>query len=377
MKYTDKNPPIQCFMRQSSWYKGAGTVPVRGVLWHSTGANNPWLKRYVQPDDNAPDKAKMLEMLGKNKNGNDWNHISRQAGVHAWIGKLASGEITTIQVGPWDKKAWGCASGPKGSCDNGWIQFEICEDALADRAYFDKVYREAVELTAYLCKLYGLNPKGTVSYNGVTVPVILCHQDSYQLKLGSNHGDVYHWFKKYGKTMDDVRNDVAALLGQTTAPAVPSTKPAAEALYRVQVGAYKQKPNADAMLAKLKAAGFEGFTTKVGELYKVQVGAYKDSVKAENFRQTVKQAGFPAMVVKALTGPQEGPQEGFKPYRVQVHTPVLNVRQEASTGAVKVGSVRQGEVLTIVEESTGPGAKLWGKVENKNGWISLDFVKKV
>jgi len=190
MKYTDKNPPIQCFMRQSSWYKGAGTVPVRGVLWHSTGANNPWLKRYVQPDDNAPDKAKMLEMLGKNKNGNDWNHISRQAGVHAWIGKLASGEITTIQVGPWDKKAWGCASGPKGSCDNGWIQFEICEDALADRAYFDKVYREAVELTAYLCKLYGLNPKGTVSYNGVTVPVILCHQDSYQLKLGSNHGDV-------------------------------------------------------------------------------------------------------------------------------------------------------------------------------------------
>ena len=214
MKYTSKNPPMQCFMRQSTWYKGAGTVSVRGVLWHSTGANNPWLKRYVQPDDNAADRAKMLELLGVNKNGNDWNHISHQAGVHAWIGKLASGEVTTIQAGPWDKKAWGCASGSKGSCNNGWIQFEICEDALTDRAYFDKVYKEAVELTAYLCKLYGLNPKGTVSYNGVTVPVILCHQDSYQLKLGSNHGDVLHWFKRYGKTMDDVRNDVAALLGQ-------------------------------------------------------------------------------------------------------------------------------------------------------------------
>ena len=58
MKYTDKNPPIQCFMRQSSWYKGAGTVPVRGVLWNSTGANNTWLKRYVKPDDNAPDIQK-------------------------------------------------------------------------------------------------------------------------------------------------------------------------------------------------------------------------------------------------------------------------------------------------------------------------------
>jgi uncharacterized protein YcbK (DUF882 family) len=51
------------------------------------------------------------------------------------------------------------------------------------------------------------------------VPTILCHQDSYQLKLGSNHGDIYHWFKKYGKTMDDVRKDVAKLLGITSTSA--------------------------------------------------------------------------------------------------------------------------------------------------------------
>lgn len=212
MKYTEKTPPLQCFMRQSTWYKGAGAVVPKGVLFHSTGANNPNLKRYVQPDDNASDKAQMLALLGKNTAGNDWNHEYREAGVHAWIGKLADGTVTTIQVGPWDKKAWGCASGSKGSCNNGWIQFEICEDALNDKAYFDKVYQEAIELTAYLCNLYGFNPHGTVNYNGVTVPVILCHQDSYQLKLGSNHGDVLHWFPKFGKTMADVRNDVAALL---------------------------------------------------------------------------------------------------------------------------------------------------------------------
>lgn len=225
MKYTTQNPPMKCFMRQSSWYKGAGTVAIRGILWHSTGANNPTLKRYVQPDDNATDRAQMLELLGVNNYHNDWNHIARQAGVHAWIGKLANGEVTTVQVGEWEKKAWGCGSGNKGSCNNGWIQFEICEDALTDRAYFDKVYREAVEVTAYLCKLYNLNPKGTVTYSGVKVPVILCHQDSYKLGLGSNHGDVYHWFNKFGKTMDDVRNDVAALLGQTvaTAPATSAT----------------------------------------------------------------------------------------------------------------------------------------------------------
>lgn len=226
MKYTSTNPPMQCFMRQSTWYKGAGTVTVKGVLWHSTGANNPTLKRYVQPDDTATDRAQMLALLGTNANKNDWNHITNQAGVHAWIGKLASGEVSTVQVGEWNKKAWGCGSGGKGSCNDGWIQFEICEDALADKTYFEKVYQEAVELTAYLCKLYGLDPQGSVTYNGVKVPVILCHQDSYRLGLGSNHGDVLHWFPKFGKSMQTVRDDVSALLGGvssgTAAPANPA-----------------------------------------------------------------------------------------------------------------------------------------------------------
>lgn len=257
MKYTQANPPMQCFMRQSSWYKGAGTVQVRGILFHSTGANNPNLKRYVQPDDNASDRAEMLKLLGINTNKNDWNHTAVEAGVHAWIGKLADGTVTTVQVGPWDKKAWGCASGPKGSCNNGWIQFEICEDGLTDKSYFEKVYNEAIELSAYLCQLYGLNPMGSVVYNGVTVPVVLCHQDSYQLGLGSNHGDVLHWFPKMGKTMADVRKDIAAKLTEVNAPSTPPVS--SGTMYRVrktwadsksQIGAYSNLDNAKAMADK-------------------------------------------------------------------------------------------------------------------------------
>ena len=209
MKYTPNNPPLKCFMRQSTWYKSVGPVPVRGVLIHSTGANNPYISRYVQPDDNAPDREQLLKLLGKNRNGNDWNHIVRKAGVHAWIGKLTSGEVSCVQAGEWNKKAWGCDAGKKGSCNNGWIQFEICEDSLKDPAYFQAVYREAVELTAYLCTIYKLDPLGTVAYKGVRVPVILCHQDSYKLGFGSNHGDVLHWFPRMGKTMNDFRADVA------------------------------------------------------------------------------------------------------------------------------------------------------------------------
>ena len=205
MKYSANNPPLKCLMTNSTCYKQTRTMKVLGVLWHSTGANNPNLKRYVQPSDNAADRAKLIGLLGKNQYGNDWNHINHQAGLNAWIGKLADGTVAAVQTMPWDYRPWGCGSGSKGSCNSGWIQFEICEDGLTDKTYFDKVYKEACELTAYLCKLYNLDPNGTVSYNGVQVPVILCHQDSYRLGLGGNHSDIYHWFTKFGKNMDTVR----------------------------------------------------------------------------------------------------------------------------------------------------------------------------
>ena len=214
MKYTKSNPPLVCMQTNSTCYKGTYPMQIKGVLWHSTGANNPNIKRYVQPSDNDINKTKLLEIIGTNGNKNDWNHIERQAGLNAWVGKLADGTVSCVQTMPWNYRPWGCYKGNLGSCNNGWIQFEICEDSLSDASYFKKVYQEACELTAYLCTLYNLNPYGTTTCDRANnVPIILCHQDSYQLGLGSNHGDIYHWFSRYGKDMNDVRDDVAELMG--------------------------------------------------------------------------------------------------------------------------------------------------------------------
>ena len=224
MKYNDKNKPLVCMMTQSTCYKGTRKFMPKGVLWHSTGANNPWLKRYVQPDDDAADRAEWLARLGKNQYANDWNHIDRQAGLNFWIGKLADGTVAAVQTMPWDYRPWGCGSGNNGSCNNTHIQFEICEDALNDASYFNACYQEACEMTAYLCKMFGIDPKGTVSYNGLQVPTIIDHTGSHALGLGSNHGDIQHWSRRYGKTMENVRNDVAAILAaDATAPTTPST----------------------------------------------------------------------------------------------------------------------------------------------------------
>ena len=238
MKYNSTNKPLVCMQTQSVCYKKTVTMPIRGVLWHSTAANNKSLKRYVQPSDVRPkedtyDKAKWLELLGVNAYGNDWNHIEREAGLNCWIGALADGTVTTIQTMPWDFKPWGCGSGPKGSCNNGWIQFEICEDDLTDKKYFNTVYQEACEITAYLCKLYNIDPLGTVFMNGVQVPTILCHKDSNNLGLGSNHGDVMHWFPKYGKSMETARNDIAALLKESGAIQTQPTVTATVKTYKV------------------------------------------------------------------------------------------------------------------------------------------------
>lgn len=258
MKYDDINKPLVCMQTNSTCYKSTVTMEVKGVLLHSTGCNNPNIKRYVQPTEGASDYDEMISIIGKNTGRNDWNHIYKRAGLNAWIGKLADGTVAAVQTMPWNYRPWGCGKGRNGSCNNGWIQFEICEDDLSDESYFNEVYKEAVELTAYLCKMFGLNPNGVVPTNGVSVPVLTCHADAHRLGFGDNHGDINHWFPKFGKSMKTVREDVAKLLASSEGtiskepykPSVPSDN---DELYRVrkswsdaksQIGAYKVLDNA-------------------------------------------------------------------------------------------------------------------------------------
>lgn len=261
MKYNDIDKPLVCMQTNSTCYRSTVTMEVKGVLFHSTGCNNPNIKRFVQPTEWVSDYDAMLSIIGKNTGRNDWNHIKKRAGLNAWIGKLADGTVAAVQTMPWNFRPWGCGAGSKGSCNNGWIQFEICEDDLSDANYFNAVYNEAVELTAYLCKMFGLNPNGVVLTNGVSIPVLTCHADAHRLGFGDNHGDINHWFPKYGKSMKTVRDDVAKLLASSDGtiskepsnPSKPSVPSDNAELYRVrkswsdassQIGAYKVLDNA-------------------------------------------------------------------------------------------------------------------------------------
>ena len=70
-------------------------------------------------------------------------------------------------------------------------------------------------------------------------------------------------------------------------------------LYRVQVGAYSIKENAEAMKKNLIKDGFSGaFVKLIGKYYKVQVGAYGVKLNAERMRDNLKGKGYSAIIVK-------------------------------------------------------------------------------
>ena len=191
---------LRCIWTENDCFRAGRTIVPQGVMVHSTGADNPSLRRYVQPLPGDPGREVLLAQLGENPNGNHWNRPGVGACVHAFVGRLADGSLAVCQTLPWTMRGWHCGA----AGNNTHISFEICEDGLDDPDYFAAAYRTAVELTAYLCGLYGLDPlaDGTV----------LCHSEGCRRGIASNHGDVEHWFPKFGKSMDDFRADTARLM---------------------------------------------------------------------------------------------------------------------------------------------------------------------
>lgn len=304
---------------ENACYKAGKKITPKGIMVHSTGVNNPWLKRYVGPDDG---------LLGKTTYKNHWNQaMDRQVCVHAFIGKLANGSIATYQTLPWDHRGWHAG----GSANNTHIGFEICEDGLKDGAYFSKVYREAVELCAYLCKLYKLTEKD-----------IICHSEGRKKGIASNHADVMHWFPKHGKSMDTFRADVKAMLNVKEEN--PKKETAKTEWYRIrkswadaksQVGAFQILEYAK----KACPVGYKVFDDGGNVVYD-HVGASTD--------------------------------KKFASYLVKITADTLNVRAGAGTSYKVKTTVKKGGVYTIVEEKNG-----WGKLKSGAGWISLSYCKKL
>ena len=113
---------------------------------------------------------------------------------------------------------------------------------------------------------------------------------------------------------------------------------------------------------------------------KSQIGAYKilDNAK-KKVDANVGYKVFDAsgnIVYPATAKPTQTPAANTF-YKVQIDIANLNIRKGPGTNYDKTGQFTGKGIFTIVQESKGKGATLWGKLKSGAGWISLDFAKKL
>lgn len=83
---------------------------------------------------------------------------------------------------------------------------------------------------------------------------------------------------------------------ETPAPTPAPSRGETNVLYRVQVGSFISKDNAEARAAKLREEGFDAYVSQAGGLFRVQVGAFSVRENAERLAAQLKAAGYEVLV---------------------------------------------------------------------------------
>lgn len=215
--------------------------------------------------------------------GNVFAPTSRQASSNYGIGY--DGRIG-MYVEEKDR-SW-CSS--NAANDNRAITIEVASDTKEPYAVNAKAYAALIDLLVDICKRNGIkelvwstNKADRVNHkNGCNMTV---HRDYANKSCPGTY-----LYERHAQ----IASEVNKRLGSTNIKPAPE-KPSG-GLYRVQTGAFKSKTNADAMLAKVKAKGFDTYRVKVGDLYKIQVGAFKVKANAEAMMKKLQAAGFSAFI---------------------------------------------------------------------------------
>lgn len=191
-------------------------------------------------------------------------------------------------------RSW-CSS--SSSNDHRAITIEVASDTTHPYAVTTEAYNALIKLVADICKRNGIKK-------------LLWKADKSLIgQVDKQNMTVHRWFANKscpGEYLYSRHSDIAAkvnaLLGDSAGETAQT--PTTQTLYRVQVGAFSKKENADNQLKKVKAAGFDAFIAQVGNLYKVQVGAFSKKSNAESQLAKVKAAGFDAIIASTASATQ-------------------------------------------------------------------------
>lgn len=178
------------------------------------------------------------------------------------------------------------------------ITIEVASDKTAPYAFTNEAYKGLLELCIDICKRNGLKK---VLWFGDKDKSL-----NYEPKDGECVLTVHRWFaakacpgdwmySRMGQLANEINKGLGAA-GTVSNDVVTKVPNDGKTLYRVQCGAFKSKPNAEALMAKIKAKGIDAFIVQAGGLYKVQVGAYGIKVNADKQLASMKKLGFDCFV---------------------------------------------------------------------------------
>ncbi len=364
---------VQSIMTKNPCYTAGRKITVKGLMLHSVGCPQPNASVFIK----------------------NWNTPSYgTACVHGFID---GHDGTVYQTLPWNHRGWHCASGPTGSGNNTHIGVEMCEPASirytggysftcsnlsSARASVMKTYEAAVELFAYLCKLYGLNPTAD--------GVIISHREGHARGIASNHGDpeqktyeaavelFAYLCKLYG--LNPTADGVIISHREGHARGIASNHGDPEHLWNGLGMGYTMNTFRKDVKEKMQGGTVKPDETK--EMYRVrkswgdavsQKGAFRELENAKKCADANK--GY---AVFNASGKQVYPKTDFSPYLVEVTATDLNIRKGPGTNYGKTGKFTGQGVFTNTEERAGTGSnKAWGKLKSGAGWISLDYVKRL
>ena len=227
----------------------------------------------------------VVGQLSASSIGGCFTSPSRQASCNYGIGTEGGVCLIVDEA----NRSW-CSS--SSANDQRAVTIECASDKTHPYAFNNTVYNKLVDLCVDICKRNGKKKLIWIADKNTAL--------AYNPKSDEMQLTVHRWFANKSCPGDWLYNRLGELASTVTAKLggneTPDT-PQSNTLYRVQVGAYSVKANADAQLNKVKNAGFtDAFITQVGNMYKVQVGAYSVKSNADNMLAKVKSKGFDAFI---------------------------------------------------------------------------------
>ena len=170
------------------------------------------------------------------------------------------------------------------SNDNRAITIECASDTKEPFAVNEKVYAALIDLLTDICKRNDIKKllwRGDKSLIGqVDKQNMTVHRWFHS---GKSCPGTY-LFERMGKIADDVNKRLGTAENNK--------------LYRVQIGAFTSKENAENYLEKAKQAGFSGFVVLVDKIYRVQIGAFSSRTNAENYLEQARKEEFGGFVIE-------------------------------------------------------------------------------